>query len=300
MKQELVKSITTDDKKSEFQIRFFKNDGVGLLTDKDDKSYLILDSIDYWYDLIQEEYPPKKKCSCKNDWFNIQFEYNYRFDTDEIKEIKIHTHCTNCKKNANFTSIDIDYSPTDTLISNPITYCETPRIKYKFTELTSYWSGENLTDFLRFVFFDLKLYVYCWFFKHPEGKRYFEKVSFEKAIQIITVNHRYLNFYFALDEIDTSLYHKFEDDNGIYVKNGIWRRDEIIQLTSPYHIFGVGLLYYLNFCNQFLNKGNVQDKSDSFEQITTQLRNWLKGKFISKRGKNCFDGYEAYERFKSK
>lgn len=300
MEQEKTKNITTENGANEFQIRLLKDDGVGLLTTKNEENYLILDSIDYWYDLIQNEYPKKKICSCKNDYFYVHFNYIPRQETEDIREVRIISTCTKCKKVSRPISIDIDYSPTIELIENPITFCEKPNIKYKLNELTSYWSGDNLKDFLQFIFLDLKLNVYCWFSQHPENKRKFEKVSFDKAIQIITVNHRYLNFYFSVHELDTSTYIKLTDDNGVYLNEGIWRRDEIIQLTAPFVIMGYGLLYYINFCNQYLDKGNAKDKSEQFETITTKLKIWLKEKFITKRGPNSYDGLEAYNKFITK
>jgi len=300
LKEEVIKNISTESGENEFQVRLLKNDGVGLLTTKSEENYLILDSIDFWYDLIQSEYPKKKKCSCKNEWFNIAFNYIPREGTDDFREIQIITTCVLCNKVSKPISIEIDYSPTEGLIENPITFCPKPHIKYKFKELTSYWSGDNLKEFLQYIFHDLNLNVYCWFSQHPENKRRFEKVSFEKALQIITVNHRYLNFYFSEKELETSNYIEFIDDNGVYLKEGIWRRDEIIQLTAPYVIMGYGLLYYINFCNQYLDKGNVKDKSSQFETVTIQLKDWLKEKFVTKRGANCFDGQEAYEKLMAK
>ena len=50
MKQEVTKNISTGNGANEFQVRLLKNDGVGLLTTKNEENYLILDSIDYWYD----------------------------------------------------------------------------------------------------------------------------------------------------------------------------------------------------------------------------------------------------------
>lgn len=296
MNQEVTKNISTEDGASEFQVRLLKDEGVGLLTTKNSKNYLILDSIEYWYDLIQNEYPKKKKCSCKNEWFFVKFNYIPRQGTDDIREIRILTTCSNCNKISTPISIDIDYSPTIQLLENPITFCEKPNIKYKFKELTSYWSGDNLSDFLKFIFLDLELTVYCWFFVHPENKRRFEKISFEKAMQIITVNHRYLNFFFSASELDTKSYIELTDDKGVYLKEGIWRKDEIIQLSSPTAILGYGLLYCITFCNQYLTKGIVTDKSEQFEKITSQLQVWLKSKFITKRGTNCYDGQEAYDK----
>lgn len=298
MEQAITKNIVTKNGANEFQLRWLKEEGVGLLTTKNEENYLILDSIDYWYDVIQNEYPKKKKCSCKNEWFYVTFDYILRQETDDVREIVITTTCTDCSKISKPIYIDIDYSPTEELIENPITFCEKPNIKYKYQQLTSYWSGKNINEFLQFIFQDLKLNVYCWFSEHPENKKRFEKVSFEKAIKIITVNHRYFNFYFSAQELDTSssIYLQQFNDGEAHLKMGIWRRDEIIQLSAPFVIMGYGVLYYINFCNQYLDKGNVKDKSEQFEIITTQLKQWLKENFITKRGKNCFDGQEAYEK----
>ncbi len=136
-------------------------------------------------------------------------------------------------------------------------------------------------------------------FSTPRKKRKFEKVTFEKT-QIIILNHKHLNFYFSLKELNTENHLKLSDKNGVYLKDGIWRKDEIIQLTAPYVISDYGLLYYIYFCNQFLDKGNVEDKSEQFEITTTKLKKWLNDKFVTKRGANCFDGHEAFEKFTGK
>jgi hypothetical protein len=296
MKPDNVIDIVGENGEKEFQFRIFKDDGVGLLTTKSDKSYLILDSIDYWYDLIQTNSPKKLKCNCKNDWFNVEFQYFKRTDYDDYKQIDVICTCTNCKKIKKCVSVDIDYSPTDSLFSKPISYCEKPNIKYKYSELTSYWSGDNLSDFLSFMINELHLNTYCWFFKHPENLRYIEKVSFDKAMQVISINHRYLDFYFSPNEIELQEMIELSDDKGVYLKNDIWRKNEIIQLSAPTSILGYGLLYYIHFCNEYLDKAIVISKSKEFEHVTNSLLEWLKSNFVTKRGKNCYDGAEAYIR----
>jgi hypothetical protein len=126
MKTRLIKNIATDKCEDEFQVRLHKKSGVGLLTTKNENNYLILDSLNYWYELIQNEYPKKKKCNCKKEWFTIQFQYTIREDTEDIREINILTTCTNCNKAAKPRSIDINYSPTNHLLSNPLIYCDRP------------------------------------------------------------------------------------------------------------------------------------------------------------------------------
>jgi hypothetical protein len=92
----LSKTIVTPDGDNEFQFRVLKEEGVGLLTTRSDKSYLILDSLDYWYDLIQTAYPKKKKCKCSNEWFRVQFDYLLRENEEDIKSVQITASCTNC------------------------------------------------------------------------------------------------------------------------------------------------------------------------------------------------------------
>ena len=299
MSTSLINNIITKKGENVFQVRLLKEDGAGLLTTQTDENYLILDSLDYWYDLIQNEYPKKKKCSCKNEWFTIQFEYIPREGTTDFREINIITTCSNCGKTTTAMTIDIDYSPTEELFTTPLHYCERPNIKYKYSELTGFWSGNDLKAVLSFFFHDLGLTAWCWYFKTADNRRYFDKVTYDRAIEIITAGHRYLNFYFTRNNINTDDVKKLEDEQGIYIQQGIWRRNEIIQLSAPYSMSGAGLLYYIHYCNQWLDKGEVKDKSETFEADTKKMKAWLAAKFISKRGKDCFDGEAAYKKFKN-
>lgn len=296
MKQEITKSISTENGINEFQIRFLKNDGVGLLTTQNEENYLILDSIDYWYDLIQNEYPKKKKCSCKNEWFFVAFNYISRQETDDIKQIRIVTTCTVCNKVSKPISIDIDYSPTEDLITNPITFCQKPNIKYKFTELTSFWTKDNLDLFLNFISNELKLNAYCWYFKMPEKIRVFEHLTIEEVLE---KKGTFLRLFLTKTKLDISKIIKEKNEHGVLIESEIWRKLEIIKVSSI-NMYEIGPLYYINFCNQYINKGNVLDKSEQFETITNQLEKWLKENFITKRGTKCFDGEETYEKFIAK
>jgi hypothetical protein len=75
---DIEKEIQTNDGECSFQLRLIKSEGIGLATTKRGQNYLILDSEDYWYDVIQNGYPKIKKCSCKNDWFKLKLKYYYR------------------------------------------------------------------------------------------------------------------------------------------------------------------------------------------------------------------------------
>lgn len=57
------------DEKSENIIQNIKDEKVDIVTNEEERSYFILDSADYWYDIIQESYLREKKCSCKTSGF---------------------------------------------------------------------------------------------------------------------------------------------------------------------------------------------------------------------------------------
>ena len=140
----ISKPIVTDDGEQDFRVRYIRSENVGIITSKNDKSYFLLDSADYWYDLIQEQYPPVVKCSCKNDLFTLTFDYTPRIGTEDFKEIRIHCRCTTCQKKKSFPVIEIGYSPSAQLFDNPITFCRQPKIKYKTYSASGYWQKEDL------------------------------------------------------------------------------------------------------------------------------------------------------------
>ncbi|MBR5121540.1 MAG: hypothetical protein IKU89_03230, partial [Oscillospiraceae bacterium] len=127
--EKIRKNVITPNQEDEFQIRYIRAEDVGIITSRSDKSYFILDSNDYWYDLIQEQYPSKQKCSCKNDYFKVSFDYIPRKGTDDFKAVELTSQCTECGKIKKFARIDIDYSPSCQLYDSEITFCPQPNIK---------------------------------------------------------------------------------------------------------------------------------------------------------------------------
>jgi hypothetical protein len=297
----LSKTIVTGDGEREFQIRVLPEEGAGLLTTRSDKSYFLLDSLDYWYDLIQTSYPKKKKCKCSNEWFAVQFDYALRPDEEDIKSVQITATCTNCGKLSKVMFIDFKYSPTLQFLEQPINYCEKPIIRYKYKELNSYWKYEDLKLFLQFMAEDLQLHVYCYYAEHPQNTRHFEKITYDRAVEITTANHRYFDFYFSLNEIaDKSDMICGSNESDVVPKKDLWRRNELIHLSMPYSIMGYGILYYIHYCAQYLDKGEVVNKSPEFEKTTHKVEIWLKSTFVTSRGKNSFDGEEAHKQVMAK
>ena len=78
-----------------------------------------------------------------------------------------------------------------------------------------------------------------------------------------------------------------------------WRKGEVIEFSSI-DIYGLGLMYFIKYCTEYIDKGNVKAKPEDFSKITTHLMKWLKDNFIRGRLKNSFDSEEMYQKYKNK
>ncbi|WP_320052493.1 hypothetical protein [uncultured Acetobacteroides sp.] len=297
MQTEITKDIQTESGENEFQIRLIKSEGVGLLTSKSEKSYLLLDSIDYWYDLIQDKYPTAKKCSCKNIWFNIQLTYVPRFETEDVREIIVKSTCTKCQKQITQYSIDIRYSPTQHLIDEPITFCEKPKLKCKSEWINTYWSFTDVENFLRFTEEALQSHLYIWYWDKEKSLRFFEKLDC-KNVSKVAFENKYFIIYIAKEEIAIDRFIAYSDDKaGAVTHEALWRKNELIEMYCPMTnsiLNGTNGIYVLRFGVQHIEKGEVKDKSDNFKNYISSIRDYWKSKFTSKRGRNCFDNEQLY------
>ena len=283
--------IITNGGETEFQLRLNRDEGIGLITTKTGEHYLLLDSADYWYDVIQDSYPRAKKCSCKNEWFTLQIKYYYREHYDDVKHIEVLSTCTKCAKTLIALDMDIKYSPTDCLVDSPLVYCKNPKIKYKTREMNGYWTE---TEFLSIVQYchKLEFFIYCWYFDKQTNKRMFKTVSIEELAK----KDSFLHIYLSQNELDISEIIETTNELGIYLKENLWRKNELIDLNSL-NMNG-NELYFIHYATQFIdNSGEVQDKSKQFNAKVTQLEQYLKENFINKRGKNCFDGELGYAKY---
>ena len=91
------------------------------------------------------------KCSCKNDFFKIRFDYVPRKGTNDFSSVELVSQCTECDKTKRFGQVDIDYSPSAQLFENAITFCKQPKIKYKTYSINGYWKKEDLYGLINFL-----------------------------------------------------------------------------------------------------------------------------------------------------
>lgn len=269
--ERIRKLIITPDGEDEFQIRYISDENVGLLSTRSEKSYLILDSIDYWYDLIQNQYPTKRKCTCKNQFFKIFFDYVPRAGTDDYKAVKLISCCTECGKEREFATIDLKYSPTEHLFENPITYCEKPKIKYKKYSLFGYWEDNVCSELIDFLS-QQQLLIYCWYWG-LDKKRHFEKFTASELKKFLFEEKmRFLHVYFSREPLDEIVSKSF-DDNGIYIGRESWRKKEIIDLNSIWVLREEGLAqhYMMDFCSEYLEADQVKAKSEEFCNLVRKV-----------------------------
>lgn len=281
----IQKDIITPDGESEFQIRYIADEDVGLLTTRSDKSYFILDSGEHWYDLIQEQYPPKKKCRCKNDFFRIRFEYITRVGTDDFCAVKLVSRCTACGKQRVFAEILIDYSPTLKLLEQPIEFCNKPKIKCKSNSVGGYWEKDELYALLDFLSTKSQA-IYCWYWNRLQDFRVIEKFTFEELTKFLFENNgKYLAILFSSETEELDLITLPADEKGVYVRRDIWRKKNIIMINSPIPVAHLitdelrvkGHFHSLNFSSEYIDTdGSVKKKDTRFCGLVQQVLAYCK------------------------
>lgn len=265
----ISRDIITPEGEQEFQLRYMRDENVGVVTTRTNRSFFILDSKDYWYDLIQEHYPPVIKCSCKNTWFHMTFHYTPRIDTEDIRTVGITCRCTACQKLKKLPPIDIDYGPSSHLLDQPLTFCAQPKIKYKTYSVMGYWSKDELQAIIQYLAQN-SLVTYCKYYDPAELRYCVKQCSAEELNTLLFVKRReYRTIWFSEERLDEILTQDPPYD--------IWRKKPLFVLNSPISVWGYGLFYEMKFCSEYLDQdGNIVSKSPSFCKKVTDFRKYSK------------------------
>ena len=270
------KTIITEDGTDEFQIRFLRSEQVGVLTDRAGKSWFILDSKDFWYDLIQAEYPAKKRCRCKNDYFRLAFDYIPRIHTEDYRAVKLSAYCTACGKEKNLGTVEIDFSPSAQLFTQPLTFCPEPKLKCKTYSIGGYWAEANLTALADFLL-DKQLFLYHWYFDREKQQRCVQAISAEEVKHCLSNGRSYITIFFSREPLEPYLLPQANDGRGAYIKDAVWRKGEVFKMNSPFLVWGHGNYYSMEFCSEYIDAdGNVQPKSEAFSKLVQEFRTYSK------------------------
>jgi hypothetical protein len=293
----------------EFDLRVLREEGLAATRClKCSANYLLLDSKDYWFDVIQKGYPRLTRCTCKNESFRLRIDYNYRDDGD-IDYIQLHTICSKCKKTRRQLDFEVDYSPTAHLIDNPLVRCRNPKILY---DLKSLHLLITLGDITRIVN-HLAEKANCEFLTRVRRGENWVNIG-QRATEVLdTIKKSKYLFIYAMPKRFTVT----EDQVGTIKKeNAFWKRSEVIRISSQEHVCTyrlgkshgicycsdpptvpweteVGLAFYIEFSNEFAHAGKIVPKSEGFRNATDNLLRMLRNEFVCWRGSDCFDDPEV-------
>lgn len=275
-----------------FEVRVQAEEGVAVARCVAcDRSHLVLDSEDHWFDVIQAAMPRVRRCPCKSTAFALSCRYDYRPDGD-VRQVELQGTCTSCDKSRRLMSVDIDYGGTADLVDRPLRYCQTPDLRHDLREATLYATPEDIAGIVDYLA-DTRGWTFaCWC--NEQGDWVLRRLE-AAAVRDIILSGRYLRLYAspAPLEIGAGQLHKARHEAAY------WKRHDVVRISSAFHIWQgreLGSLYYLNFANEFVDDGAIMAKPATFRATTAALMAWLGERFVTWRGKACFDNAAEHQR----
>ena len=276
-----------------FTVSVLKDEAIGTVQCLGcEHHFLLLDSEDFWFDAIQERYPRLRRCACKSTSFRLELEYAFRDDRD-IRSIVLESECASCATRKRPMRVDIDYSPTDDLLSRPLRACANPKLLYDLRELNLCVKAQQMAEVARYL-------------AEVEGCTFAGKMRRQEAwvvgpldagvVQALLTDARPSSTYqwicamphaLALP-IDALQYRRSEDTFA--------RRHELIRFKFPTRFHQGGQLHYIEFANEFIEDGQVRPKSSEFRAMTARLECWLGERFVRWRGPRCYDDPQEHRR----
>jgi hypothetical protein len=264
----------------EFKLRIDVDEQVGLLTCSAGHHSLLLDSREYWTDVIQEGRPKGIKCSCGEVLFRVELTYDFR-DNGDVRYVDVVPSCYRCGRTRRGASFEINDSPTIELVSKPLDPIEHPWLRGKQVQITAYWQPADAERFAKYLSGIPDVRVY----RQSDG---LEQCGIGDVEFYPQLKH---DLYFTNSSIVPSL--RIRDPQKVTA---------LLRLCTPLPMAcpgGVALLHYIEYNEQILRGMEILNQPESFLVFTRQARSWLKQNYLSKRGKNTVDNPMEYERIAS-
>jgi hypothetical protein len=264
----------------DFGVRLDRDEQVGLLTCSADHHSLLLDSRDYWADVLQAGRPKQTRCPCGAALFRVGLIYDLREDGD-VRSVDVLLTCCECGRSQVEASFEIDYNPTGELISKPLDPIEQPWLKVKQRQITAYWQPADAQRFASYLVERLSARIY-------------RNVSAMEECQFDSVE-----FY---PELKHDLYFTNASDVTPPRLRDSQKAAPLVRLSSPFHIAcpsGIALLHYIEYSEEILNGSNITKQPQIFLSFACQAREWLKQNYISARGRDTADHPQEYTRIVS-
>ncbi len=295
--------------RDKFELRLLRDEAVASARCLNcSADYLILDSEDYWFDVIQKGYPRLTRCSCKNESFQLRIDYSIRDDGD-IDYVEIYSICSGCGKTRRQLDYEVDYCGTDQLLKKPLVPCKNPKVLY---DLNNFNLLLTLPDMVRIV--DHLAKEKCEFLATLRRGDTWVPVHQDATEAKATIEQcKYLFIYAMPNHIEVPE----EQIHTIKKEDAFWKRSEAIRIGSKSHVClhklgqdlpsicycshpqthpnytEIGLSFDIDFSNEFVRQEKIVSKSEPFRKVTASLHSLLAGEFVSWRGPHCFDNPEV-------
>jgi hypothetical protein len=275
---------------ADFELRFLKEEGLATAKClKCSGDFLLLDSEDHWFDVIQQGYPRVSRCSCKSTSFRLKCDYWFR-DGGDVEGIEVWTVCSGCGKSRRQMSADINYSGTERLVREPLVPCKNPKILYDLQQLTLFLIPQDIVRIVDYLGRTAGCRFVGWV--HQEKKWTHEALDLERA-KAIVLGETYSDILASRSSLP------LRRDLSLPEEDLYWKRHEVIRIQAPFTMAygsGTGQLYYIQFSNEFVEDETIRKKSPEFRDLTGQFLAWLGGELVTWRGPRCFDNREEHFR----
>lgn len=261
-------------------MRLNRDEQVGIVSCRLGHYSLLLDSRDYWADVIQDGRPKSIKCPCRADIFGVELSYEFRNDGD-VRTVDVKLVCRACRREPACTTFEIDYSPTDTLLSKPLDRIEEPWMRARRVEITAYWRPTDAQRFAEYLTGALSARV----FRREEdwtecelGKEAFRSESIS-------------DLYFS--PLVPSKLPSGRDPHKVA---------PLLKLSSPFRVAvqsGIALLYYIEYAEEIPSGAQFEKQLPEFISFSQKAVHWLRAHYSSTRGPRTADNPEEYARIAS-
>jgi hypothetical protein len=262
---------------AEFTVRLNEDEQVGLVTCSAGHHSFLLDSRDYWADVLQNGRPRQIQCRCKGKLFRVELIYDFRADGD-VRFVYISPICSACNRERRGVSVKINYGPTAELVSKPLDPIQRPWLRAKTREINSYWKPADAEQFARYLTENL-------------AARMFRGDDEMQECEIHEVE-----FY---PQLKYDLFFTNVEDFAPEPGRDPHKRASLLRLTVPFHMMwpsGLALLHYIQWAEELLRGTDVTKQPESFLLFAKHAREWLRQNYLNNRGANCADCPAEYER----
>lgn len=268
----------------DFELRLKTDEQVGLLTCAAGHHSLLLDSRDYWADVLQDGRPKVTRCPCGSRRFRVELRYDFRRNGD-VRSVLVKALCATCGRRRTPIEVDIKYSPTNHLVELPLDPIAEPWQQPKRRQITALWKPSDAERFASFLAHSLHARVF----------------AMETPYQFTEATLAKVEFY---PELKHDLLFTNVDDPYPLQNREPEKTAPFLRVRGPFHMCYSGssleiqLLHYVEYSLEIVRQGRIEQQPKPFLEFARQACEWLNTNFVSFRGKMTADNPEEYIRFK--